>query len=70
MCGRLVRRAFSPQELPFLVEAIFSSQDEGDTIDRLRGDNAQKLIDVMDEVRFALFVVTNLPVEIDTNAFC
>ena len=50
-CGRLVRRAFAPHELPSLIEVIFSSQDESDTIRRLLGDDMQAFVDVMDEAR-------------------
>jgi len=47
---RLVRRAFALHELPFLIEVIFSSQDEGDTIRRLLGDDPQAFVDVVYEV--------------------
>ena len=50
-CGRLVRRTFAPHELPSLMEVIFSSQDEGDTIRRLLGDDEQAFVDVVDEAR-------------------
>ena len=46
----MVRRAFTPHELPSLIEVIFSSQDESDTIRRLLGDDVQAFVDVMDEV--------------------
>ena len=49
-CGRAAKRAFALHELPSLIEVIFSSQDEGDTIRRLLGDDAQAFIDVIDEV--------------------
>jgi hypothetical protein len=45
----LIRRAFSLHELPSLLEAIFSGNDEADAISRLLGDDAQAFIDVMDE---------------------
>ena len=51
--GLLIGRAFDPRELPLLVEAIFSNKDERDTIRRLRGDDAQIFIDLMDEARSA-----------------
>ena len=51
VCGRLVRRAFTPHELPSLIEA---TKDEGDAISRLLGDEAQTFIDVIDEARPAL----------------
>ena len=40
---------FDPRELPSLIEVILSNQDEGDTIRRLLGDDAQAFIDVIDE---------------------
>ena len=49
-CGRLIRRAFTLHELPSLIESIFLSKDEGDTIRRLIGHDAQTFIDVIDEV--------------------
>ena len=49
--GRLARRAFALHELPSLIEVIFSSQDEGGTIRRLLGANAQVFIDVIYEAR-------------------
>ena len=49
--SRLVRRAFAPHELPSLIDVIFSSEAESDTIRRLLGDDAQAFVDVMDEVR-------------------
>jgi hypothetical protein len=51
-CKRLIRRAFAPNDLPSLVEAILSSKDEGDIIRCLHGDDAQSFIDVVDEVHF------------------
>lgn len=51
-CGRLLRRAFDPPELPSLIEEIFSSKDGGNTIRCLHGDDAQTFVDVIDEVRF------------------
>ena len=51
-CGRLIRRAFAPHELPSLIEAIFSSKDEGDAIRGLLGDDAQTFIDMIDEARY------------------
>jgi hypothetical protein len=48
-CERLIRRWFSPHELPSLVEAIFSSNGAGDTIRSLVGDDAQTFVDVIDE---------------------
>ena len=34
-----------------MIEAIFSSEDEGDTIRSLLGDDVQTFVDVIDEVR-------------------
>ena len=52
--GFLIRRAFGPPELPFLIDAIFSSKDESDIIHRIRNrDDAQTFIDVIDEARSA-----------------
>lgn len=53
-CGRLIRRAFLPRELPALVETILSSKDKDETIHRLPVDGAQMLIDVIYEARFML----------------
>ena len=49
-CGRLIKRAFAPEELRSLIEVVLSSGDEGDLVRRLRGDDAQTFIDVIDEV--------------------
>lgn len=51
-CERLIKRAFVVGELPSLIEAILSSRDDGETIRRLPRDDAQSLIDVVDEARF------------------
>jgi hypothetical protein len=48
-CGRLISRGFVPDELPSLIETIFSSKDESDAIRCLLGDDAQDFIDVIDE---------------------
>ena len=50
-CERLLKRAFAPDELPSLIEAIFSNEDECSAIRSLLGNDAQTFIDVMDEVR-------------------
>ena len=54
-CGRLIRRlirrAFAPHELPYLIEAISSRNDAGDTIRSLLVDDAQIFVDVLDEAR-------------------
>jgi hypothetical protein len=52
-CGRLITRAFALHELPSLVEATFSSNDAGDTIRSLVGEDAQTFVDVIDEARSA-----------------
>ena len=53
VCQRLIERLFTPDDLPSMIEAVFSSTDEGDTIRRLYGDDAQTFIDVLDEVHSA-----------------
>ena len=53
-CKRLIRRAFSPQEVTSLIEAIFMSEDEVKMVRDLRGDDAQTFIDVIHEVCFVL----------------
>ena len=50
-CRRLISRAFSPHELPSLIEEIFTRKDEGKMIGSLGRDAAQSLIDVVHEVR-------------------
>lgn len=50
-CQRLIDRAFSPDELSSLIEAVFSSADEGNKIRLLHGDDAQTFIDVIYEAR-------------------
>ena len=69
-CGRLIRRAFAPHELTSLVEAIFSSKDEGDAIRCLLADDAQIFIDVIDEVRFIFAHRVILLIEIDVDTLC
>ena len=46
----MIERAFAPDELHFLVEAVFSSTDEVDLVRSLRGEDAQVFIEVIDEV--------------------
>lgn len=53
VCQRLIEHLFTPDDLPSMIEAVFSSTDEGDTIRRLYGDDAQTFIDVVDEVHSA-----------------
>lgn len=50
-CSRLVKRAFALHEFPFLVDTISSNKDEGDRVGSLHRDDAQDLVDVMDEAR-------------------
>ena len=45
----MISRAFAPYELPSLLETIFSSDDEVETIRCLLGDDAQAFVDVIDE---------------------
>lgn len=67
--GRLIRRAFAPDELPCLIEAIFSSNDEGDVVRGLLGDDIQTFIDVAAEACCTLATAKPL-IEININAFC
>ena len=62
-CRRVIRRSFAPHGLPSLIEAIFSSKDEGNTIRCLPRNDAQTFVDVMNEARSAFAPST----EIDTN---
>ena len=52
-CRRLISRAFSPQELPSLIEGIFTKKDEVKMIGSLDRVAAQSFIDVVHEVRHA-----------------
>jgi hypothetical protein len=52
-CRRLVRREFTPHQLPSLIEVIFSSGDGGEIACTLPGDDAQTFIDVIYEARSA-----------------
>ena len=47
----MIGRNFSPIELISLVEETFANQDEVTLVEALHGDDAQKFIDVADEVR-------------------
>ena len=49
--GRLIKSEFAPDEFPSLVMATFARMDASDKIRSLRKDDAQALIDVIDEVR-------------------
>ena len=51
-CKRLFKREFTPHEFPSLIEAIFSSNDEGEVIRSLPEEDAQAFIDAIDEARF------------------
>ena len=53
-CQRLINRAFTPYELPSLIEAVFSSVDEVDTVRCLCGDDAQTFVDVIDQAGSSL----------------
>ena len=48
----MIERAFAPEELPSLIEAVFSNTDEGDAIRHLNMDQARTFIDVLDKARF------------------
>jgi len=63
VCRRLIRRAFALDELPSLIEAIVSTEDERDAICSLARDDAQTLIDVIDEVRSTSVPVIRIGME-------
>ena len=48
---RLISRSFSQDELPSLLEAMFSSKETLDIVQCLQGSWAQVIIDVLDEAR-------------------
>ena len=48
---RLLSRAAPQDELPSLIETIFSDRETAKMVDRLRGSEAQAFIDVIDGVR-------------------
>jgi hypothetical protein len=50
-CKRLISHAYLPHEAISLIEAVFKSKDEINTIGYLRGDDAQTFIDVIHKVR-------------------
>ena len=50
-CERLIRRTFSPHELPSLIEDILSGKTEDEILRRLPVDDAQVFVYVIDEVR-------------------
>jgi len=69
-CGRLIGRSFNRHELPSLIEAIFSGEEEGDAIGCLCRDDAQTFIDVIDEVRLAFARRCDIPlIELDMHTF-
>jgi len=47
---RLINRTFAPYEVVSLIEAMFASKDGLKAVGGLSGDDAQTLIDVIDEV--------------------
>jgi len=51
-CERLLRGGFDRNELAFLIEAIFSSEEEVKMICCLNVYDAQIFIDVIDQVRY------------------
>ena len=55
--GRLIRREFSPDELPSMIETIFVRSDVSDEVRCLGEGDAQAFIDVIDEVRSTLLWV-------------
>lgn len=50
-CRRLIRRAFALDELPSLIEAMLSNEREAKSILCLPAEDAQILIDVINEAR-------------------
>jgi len=52
---QLITRAVPHDELPSLIETIFSGRDT-DVVDRLKGSDAQAFIDIIDEVHHFLFI--------------
>ena len=48
--GRLIKSKFAPDEFPSLIMTTFAREDAGDRILNLGKDDAQALIDVIDEV--------------------
>ena len=58
---------FAPNELPSLIEAIFLSKDEGDTIHRLLRDDAQSFVDVLNEARLYPLTIINASIEIEIH---
>ena len=50
----LISRAFKPEELSFLIKAVFSSEDQAEVV-RSLSEDAQTFVDVVDKVRSPLF---------------
>ena len=59
-CRHLIERRFVLHELPSLVEAVLSSEDEGEIICNFNMVDAQTLADVIDEASHPLLVVVSL----------
>jgi len=55
----LISRAVPPDELPSLIETIFSEK-EANIVYRLRGSDAQTFIDIMDEVLNGLTLTSRI----------
>lgn len=55
-CKRLISGSFAQSEVISLIEKIYTSQDEIEMTHGLCEDDAQTFIDVVYEVRLALFV--------------
>jgi hypothetical protein len=68
-CGRLIRRAFAPHELSSLIDEALSKEDGTGSIRHLRADDAQMLIEVIDEV-CSEFPCHCMSVETDIRMFC
>ena len=60
--GSLVRHEFTPHELPSLIEAILSSNDDCEKIRCLPRGDAQTFVDMIDEARstFTRYRETNI----------
>ena len=57
---RLMRHEFVSDELPSLIEDIFTSNDVDDRISCLPKDDAQTFVDVIDQARRPyLFIIPN-----------
>ena len=67
---RLVRNAFSPSELPALIDAILLNKEEGQRIRLLSVDDAQVFIDAVDKVHFTFARHNYFRIEIHIDVFC